>query len=134
MLAVPNVVTSWSRAVYDPTTPSVQPNTVTLANVAAHAAIIPSQSFHELPASARKSSYVFQVDPGTDIVTGDQMASCVDLYGNPWPNDYPMDPGDPGYGFTIWTVRFHRESTPGPGAYRELFVEKTQIGGPASPF
>lgn len=135
MLANPNVLSSWARGVPDPATGATLPSAPTLIAVPAHADIIPSQSFHELPSSARKSSYIFLVDPGLDIVTGDQMLGATDIItGADWPNDYPDEPGFPGFGGTIWIVRFHHESAAGPGAYRALYLEKVQISGPASPF
>lgn len=137
MLAMPNVLSDWSRAPVDPTTAAVTtlPNQPTLTNVPAHAAIIPSTAFHELPSSARKTTYVFNVDAGTDIVTGDVLVAAYDVLTNaPWPHDYPDFPGAPGLENTIWVVRFHLESTPGLASYRALYVEKVQLGGPASPF
>lgn len=129
-----NVLTTWARDAYNAATTVVGPPQVTLSNVPAHAAIIPSTAFHELPASARKVSYVFNVDPGTDIVTGDYLLASVTITGNvAWPLDYPADPSNPGYGNTLWLVRYHQESSPGANAYRSLYVEKIILGGPTSP-
>lgn len=135
MIANPNVLTSWARAVYNPSDGTTLPATTTLTNLPAHADIIPSTSFHELPQNARMSVYMLMIDPGTDVVTGDQLLSATDIVtGDVWPNDYPSDPSQPGFGGTIWTVRFHHESSAGPGAYRALYVAKTQTTGPASPY
>lgn len=135
MLGFYNVITSWSRAVYDPVTGLTKPNQITYANQPAHVDIIPSTSFHELPTSARKSVYLFIIDAGVDIVTGDMLETCVDLLtSKDWPLDYPTDPSQPGFQNTIWMVRFHHESAAGPGAYRALYLEKVQVGGPSSPY
>lgn len=134
-IAMPNVITDWARAPVDPVTGATLPNQPTITNMPAHAAIIPSTAFHELPSSARKVSYVFNLDPGTDVVTGDVLLAAYDvLTGSPWPHDYPDVTGMAGAENTIWIVRYHQESTPGFTAYRAVYVEKVQLGGPASPW
>ena len=134
-VASANCYTDWNRDFYNPTLRTTGPPQPHQSNIITHAAIIPTAYYHELPASARKASYVFQVPSGTDIVTGDYLSAVrrTDT-GAPWPDDYPDSPTEPGYGNVVWIVRYHQESTPGPAGYRSLYLEKIQLGGPASPY
>lgn len=86
----------------------------------------------QAPEPAMRSNYLLIVPTGTDIITGDCITKIFKLDGvTPWVGAGPLEPGQVGYGNIVWWVRFYAESAPGFLSYRNVYLERLQVGGPA---
>lgn len=83
------------------------------------------------PEPALRSNWFLMVESGTDIVAGDVVTNITLLDGvTPWAGS-GIIAGQPGALNVVWWVRYWQESAPGILAYRSIYLERTQVGGPS---
>lgn len=132
---LPNVVVEVSRSRYLKNagyTSLPQPNVTGIRGNLSPMTMSDYTLLSQAPEPAMRSNFLLICPSGTDIITGDCITKIFKPDGmTPWVGAGPLEPGQLGYGNIVWWVRFYVESAPGFLAYRNVYLERTQVGGPA---